>query len=74
MKKNLFSTVCIVLLFAVLCVMHPDPLTAGENMIGEGGKVYSIQKKAYKLKNEVHLAGGVLPMDAFYKGFAVLKK
>ena len=57
--------------FLVLCGLVVAPLgsaTAQDYGYGEGGKVYAVQKKDYKMKNELYAAVGVLPMDAFYKG------
>jgi len=69
MKTKLLSTVVGFLVCQVLAAAAPVPLWAQEEGWGEEGRVYAIQKKPYPLKHELHVAVGVLPMDAFYKGF-----
>lgn len=67
MNLLLFS----VLVLSLIACFPAETLLAQERGFGEGGRVYTIQKKAYRLKHELYGAVGVLPMDAFYKGVAV---
>jgi len=71
MKSKRFLSVGLCL---VLCGLLFAPLSSAAAQgtgFGEGGKVVAVQKKEYQLKNELHAAVGVLPMDAFYKGVTI---
>lgn len=50
----------------LLLVVFTTPAWADET-----GKVVAVQSRRYKLKNELHGSIGVLPLDAFFKGFTV---
>ena len=67
-SKRFLSAGCFFLFVSGLTFAPLGPAAAQDTGYGEGGKVYAVQKKEYQLKNELHAAVGVLPMDAFYKG------
>jgi len=69
-RKRILSVACCLVLCGV--VLAPLAPAAGqESGREEGGKVYAVQKKEYRMKNELYAAVGVLPMDAFYKGVTI---
>ncbi len=58
----------ILLLLVGLLVVPAESAAVEQGGWGEGGRIYAVQKKAYRLKHELHAALGVLPMDSMYKG------
>jgi len=61
----------VLFLFFSVSVFYPRPLAAQEDGLGEEGRIYTIQNKIYRLKHELNLSVGVLPMDALYKGITL---
>lgn len=48
-----------------------SPSPASADPLDEGGALYAVQNRKYTASHEFSIGGGSLPMDAFYKGYAL---
>ncbi len=54
--------------FILSCLTLAAPALAQLDELENPGTVSAIQQRAYRMQHELTLSGGVLPLDAFYKG------
>jgi len=57
-------------LLVLVASLSLAPLVAAEEDLDQG-KVYAIQERAYRMNHEFMLSFGFMPLDAFYKMFAI---
>ncbi len=56
-------------LFLVVMVLAPAWALAQTEDLENPGRMSAVQERAYRMQHELDLGVGVLPLDAFYKGF-----